>query len=122
MSDSKKVTTAYGEIEVETVKCHRCEYETPVETARHALIPSDISDARYGNGIKIEWKSDGLERVFCPECAEAIFGEKPEPTYQRKLSDWMSEREHRFLLVFVAHLLMIACTAVVAVVVLIGPP
>jgi len=85
-------------------------------------VPSDIGNMTYGNGIKLEWKSDGLERVFCPECGESIFGEQPEPTYQRKLDEWMREREWRFFAVFAIHVIMLVCTLITGMIIVFGPP
>jgi ribosomal protein S27AE len=117
---TKESPTADGAVEYEAVECSRCGYDTPKDNAVMVVMPTyaRYKDKTHGaSGMRIKHASDAPLAAFCPGCSESVFGERPEPNYQKRLNNWVGKRERRAIFIAIFHfaLILLAFIGVMAV-------
>jgi hypothetical protein len=67
---TETATTAYGEVEYETVACDNCGNEVIDDEAVAGVVGVNVSGGMFG-GMEV---NRGEPFNLCPHCAEALFG------------------------------------------------
>ena len=122
---TKESPTADGAVEYEAVECTRCGYDTPKDNAVMVIMPTyaRYKDKTHGSsGMKIKHASDAPLAAFCPECSKSVFGERPEPNYQKRLNNWVGKRERRAIFIGILHLVLMVLALAGFLSIVVGPP